>query len=90
MVGEWPCFLLLIFASFEFVNISVFFFFLLTYYCPVVQIRTNYREILIYFPAVSVCGINFLVRCNEEKPEKCLCTCVFTQQNPLICTHNYI
>lgn len=68
----------------------VSFFFLPIYYHPVVRICTNEREILIYFPTVSICGINFLVRCNEEEPENCLCTCVFTQQNPLICTRNYV
>lgn len=77
------------FASFDFVNISVLFF-LATNYCPVVHICKNDREILTCFPTVSICGINFLIRCNEEKPENCLCTCVFTQQNPLICTHNYV
>lgn len=83
------------FASFKFVNISGFCFcfcFFNRYISTqlVVHICTNYREILIYFPTVSICGINFPVRCNEEKPENCLCTCVFTQQNLLICTRNYV
>lgn len=88
MVGEWPLLPAADFASFEFVNIRVLFFELQI--TAQLCISAQMREILIYFPTVSICGINFLVRCNEEKPENCLCTCVFTQQNPLICTHNYV
>lgn len=47
-----------------------------------VQLQKYYREYLIF--CISIYGINLFVKCSEgKKHEGYICTCIFTQQNPM-------